>query len=290
MSGNTRQTFEMTALAAALLAAYGPACAQSTEGSAQSTEGSVSAGVGNWSNDRRQQGQYDGMRESGAYGLFDADLLRRDEATGTRLGLRARNLGLDSREISLEWLRQGNIGFTLEYNRIPFDQPFIYNTGVLGIGTTTLLVPSPSIVPGSGVNWELGTHRDRFTGTFFKSLAPGFTFNASFRNENKDGTRPWSRGGAPEFAVEPINSTIRIGDAALTYAGDKFQLSGGYYGTWYENANSMVTTALTTGASPFFLSLPLSNQSHEFYLTGGYNFTPTTRGTFKGSYSDRKST
>ncbi|HYJ20116.1 MAG TPA: MtrB/PioB family outer membrane beta-barrel protein, partial [Burkholderiales bacterium] len=280
MNKKTKQIFKMTALATALLTAYGPALAAEAP-----VSGSVSVGVGSWSNDRPQGGMYDGMRDSGAYGLLDADLLKRDDTTGTWLGLKARNFGVDNREISLDWLRQGNIGVTLEYSRIPRDQPFIYNTGVQGIGTTTLRVPTPSIVPGSGTNVELGTVRDRIGVKFFKKLGESLNFNASFRNETKDGTRAWGRGGAPEFAVEPIDSTIRIFDAALNYSRSGLQLSGGYYGTQYENANSMVTTSLTSGASPFFLSLPLSNQSHELFLNGGYNFTPTTRGTFKASYS-----
>jgi len=283
MSKKTKPTFKLTALAAALLAVYGHAIG--AENPESPVSGSVSVGVGNWSNDRAQQGIYDGMRESGTYGLFDADLLKRDDTTGTRLGLKARNLGLDNREIGLDWMRQGNIGASLEYSRIPRDQAFIYNTGVQGIGTTTLLVPTPSIVPGSGSNVELGTARDRITAKFFKKLGEGLNFNASFRNETKDGTRPWGRGGAPEFAVEPIDSTIRIFDAMLNYSREGLQLSGGYYGTQYDNANSMVTTSLTNGTNPFFLSLPLSNQSHELFLNGGYNFTPTARGTLKASYS-----
>ena len=278
MSKRMKQTFKVTALAAALLSVYGPVLAEGPENS-------VSIGIGNWSNDRAQRGIYDGMRDSGAYGLLDADILKRDDATGTWLGLKARNLGLDNREIKGEWLRQGDIGGSLEYSRISRDQPFIYNTGVQGIGTTTLRVPTPSITPGTGANVELGTTRDRVTAKFFKNLGVGLNFNVSFRNETKDGTRGWGRGGAAEFAVEPIDSTIRLLEATLNYSRDRLQLSAGYYGTSYDNANSMVTTSLTSGASPYFLSLPLDNKSHELFLNGGYNFTPTTRGTFKASYS-----
>ncbi len=278
MSKEMKQTFKMTALVASLLAVCGPALAEGPESS-------VSVGVGNWSNDRPQRGIYDGMRDSGGYGLLDADILKRDDTTGTWLGLKARNLGLDNREIKGEWLRQGNIGASLEYSRVSRDQPFIYNTGLQGIGTTTLRVPTPSIVPGTGTNVELGTTRDRLTGKFFKNLGVGLNFNVSFRNETKEGTRGWGRGGAAEFAVEPIDSTIRLLEATLNYSREGLQLSGGYYGTQYDNANAMVTTSLTSGASPYFLSLPLDNQSHELFLNGGYNFTPTTRGTFKLSYS-----
>jgi MtrB/PioB family decaheme-associated outer membrane protein len=38
-------------------------------------------------------------------------------------------------------------------------------------------------------------------------------------------------------------------------------------------------------SAQYYLSLPLDSQSHELFLNGGYNFTPTTRGTFKLSYS-----
>lgn len=278
MSKKTRHPFEMTALAAALLAAYGPALGQEPPNS-------VSMGVGSWSQDRRQQGIYDGMQDAGTYGDLELDMRKRDDATGTWLGLKARNLGLDNREIRLDWMRQGSIGFSLDYTRIPRDQAFIYNTGVQGIGTTTIVVPTPSIVPGTGTNYELGTVRDRVTAAFFGNLTNALKFTASVRNENKEGTRPWSRGGAAEFAVEPIDSNIKIAEAALNYSRGAFQVSGGYYGTWYENANSMVSTSLTGGATPFFLSLPLSNQSHEAFLNGGYSFTPATRATFKASYS-----
>lgn len=280
MKKNSERSLRLTAVTAAFLAFHGSALADSTTGD-------ISVGVGHWSDDRPQRGAFDGMRDSGAYLLLDGSFLKRDDVTGTWLGLRGRNLGLDNREIKGEWLRQGNIGLSLEYSRIPRDQPYIYNTGVQGIGTTRLLVPTPSIVPGTGANWELGTHRDRITAKFLKNLAPGLNFNASFRNEDKKGTRPWGRGGAPEFAVEPIDSTIRIFEGVLNYSRGALQISGGYYGTSYDNSNSLVVTSLTTlaPATTYNLTLPLDNQSHELFLNGGYNFTPTTRGTFKASYS-----
>jgi len=276
-----KHTFRVTALAAALLAVYGPVAAE------EGPESSVSVGIGHWSNDRPQRGMYDGMRDDGFYGLVDADIRKRNDATGTWLGLKARNLGLDNREVKGEWLRQGDIGASLEYSRIPRDQPYLYNTGVQGIGTTRLLVPTPSIPPGSGMDVELGTHRDRFTAKFFKNLGVGLNFNVSFRNEEKDGTRAWGRGGAPEFAVEPISSTIRILEATLNYARDKLQLSGGIYGTSYQNDHKLVITSLTSlaPASFFNLSQPLDTKSYELFLNGGYNFTPTTRGTFKASFA-----
>jgi len=280
MRKNMKAAFRTTALAAALCAVYGPALADEVQGE-------VSVGAGNWSNDRPQRGIFDGMRDSGAYLLLDGSYLRRNDATGTWLGFDARRLGLDNRELGLQWERQGDIGISLDYSRIPRDHYLGITSGVVGLGTTRQIVPTPSIAPGTGANVELGTVRDRYTVKFFKRLGESVNFNVSFRQEDKDGTRHWGRGGAPEFAVEPISYTTRLLEATLTYARGPLQVSGGYYGTSFDNANSLVITSLSSLAAGSFynLTLPLDNQSHEVFVNGGYDFTPTTRGSFKASYS-----
>jgi len=282
MRTTTDGKFGLTALAASLFAAYGGAAP------AQELEGSVSVGGGGWTNDRPQAGQYDGMRDKGFYPTLDADLQKRDDATGIDWGLKIRDLGLDTREISVEGQRQGDIGGSFEYVRIPRDNPFTINTGVIGTGGTRQIVPAATIVPGSGRDLETSTTRDRYTAKFFKSLGSGFSFNATYSLENKDGSRPWGRGGAPEFAMEPINSTTRQWEAVLNYAGERLQLQAGYYGTAYDNSNGLVVTSTSNLANTsqyFNLTLPLDNRSHQFFVNGGYNFTPTTRGTFKASYA-----
>jgi MtrB/PioB family decaheme-associated outer membrane protein len=277
MTEKMSQTFKVTALAAALLAAYGPALAG--EGLV-SEPNSVSVGVGGWSNDRLQRGVFDGMRDSGVYSLVDAYISQRDDATGTWLGLKVRNGGLGDQEIKAEWLRQGDIGVSLEYSRIPRVFPYVYNTGLQGFNTTTQTVVD--ITPGSGTNLELGTHRDRVTADFVKHLGTDLKFNVSFRDDHKQGTRPYSRGGAPEFAVEPVDSTIRLLEATLSYSRDGLQLSGGYYGSSYSSENKLITAI---GSSTYYLSQPMDSSGHELFLNGGYSFTPTARGTFKLSYS-----
>jgi len=279
MRKSTSETLRLTALAAALLSVYGPALADDAQGE-------ISVGAGAWTNDRHQAGMYDGMRDKGVYPLLDADVKKRDDDSGLSWGLKVRNLGLQTREIKGEVERQGDIGGSVEYNRIIKDNPFTIDTRLFRDGTREI-TSSPSIVPGRGRDLELSTTRDRYTAKFYKSLGEGLTFNASYRVENKDGNRQWGRGGAPEFAIEPINSTIRIWEGALNYADAKLQLSGGYYGTSYTNSNGLVVTSLPVPASGniYNLTLPLDNQSHEFFVNGGYNFTPTTRGTFKASYA-----
>ncbi len=281
-----QQACGLTVLAAALAAATGAALAQDapvTELTKPSS--SISLGAGAWSKDRPQGGIYDGMNEKGGYGLLDASVIRRDDATGTWFSLRAQNLGLETRELRADWLRQGNIGAFLEYSRTPRDNPYTFMTGVQGIGSTTLRTPATANPTLSEVH--LGTVRDLFHAGVYKNLFSGVDFRVNFRNEDKSGTRQWGRGGAAEFSVEPISSTTQQLEAVLDYLGKQLQVSGGYYGSWYKNTNQLVDTAYTpfAAATQYFLSLPLDNQAHQLFVNGGYNFTPSTRGAFKASYT-----
>lgn len=284
-------TFRLSAMAIALLSAFGTAWADEDEvAELTKPESSFSIGIGNWSNDRHQQGIYDGMRKDGIYGLFDADIVNRDDETGTWMKLKATNLGLENRELRGEYLRQGNFGITLDYNKLTRDNPNTFNTGLQGIGTTTQIESNNNRVPKS--SFSLGTSREGIGLGIYKNFAPGLDFNLSFKNEQKNGTRAWGRGGPnqfSEFAVEPIDSVTRQVEGTLSYTSKKWQLSGGYYGSWYENNNKMVTMN-TAGVAPSlatttYLSLPLDNQAHQLFLNGGYNFTSTTRATLKMSYT-----
>ena len=285
-----KRTFKLTALAAALASAYGLAQAQEQDPAITALtkpESAVSLGIGGWTDDRPKLGTYDGMREKGVYGLFDARINSRDDRTGTWFILDARNLGLDTRELRVDWLRQGNMGLFLEYSRTPRDEPNTVFTATRGIGTTTQRTPTPSASSPGAIN--LGTVREAIGGGFNKFLGGGYEFRFSAKSEDKTGDRLWGRGGAPEFAAEPIDSNIRQLEAALAYISKAFQIEGGYYGSWYTNQIGLVDTANISPAgvtsSPFFLSQPLDNQAHQLYVNGGYNFSDRTRGTFKIAYT-----
>ncbi|MCX7146380.1 MAG: MtrB/PioB family outer membrane beta-barrel protein, partial [Sulfuritalea sp.] len=91
------KSFRLLPIAAALIAAYGTASAQnSAEVQALiSPESSVSAGVGSVNNNQNAKkfGQYNGMSKGGGYGLFDIDMVKRENATGTWMTLQGRDLG-----------------------------------------------------------------------------------------------------------------------------------------------------------------------------------------------------
>lgn len=285
---STHNAFRLSVIATALFSAFGPAHADEEEINALTKPDSfVSLGVGHWTNDRHQLGIYDGQRERGLFGNVDLSLVQRDDATGTWLRLDGRNLGLSTRELRGEYLRQGDFGVFLEHGRTVRNNPLTFITGAQGIGSTEFVVSgagAANTFPRSDVS--LATRRDETTVGATKVLTENLDLSLTFRNEEKDGTRQWGRGGAPEFAVEPINSSTRELTALLNYVTEAYQLSGGYTGSWYRNYNGLVDTRVQgTTSNRFFLTLPLSNEAHQLFVDGGFNVTPTTRGTFKLSYT-----
>lgn len=295
-------TFRMTAVAAALFAAYGTAFAQQqplsqTDPDLQrlvspSADDYISMGGGWWSANRAYQGQYDGMWKGGGYLLLDSRIRRRND-DGTWFSLDAHNLGLDTREIRLGVERQGDIGGYIDYDQISRKYPWTIYTNLQGIGQTNMTIQGTT-PPASEVH--LGTQRDRTSLGFFKylnSLVPGLKFDVSYRHEDKKGQINYGLGSQPLFLVDPIDSTTQILDAHFTYSKDKLQLrAGGYWTKWDTSVNQLFGLRSSTGTpgstqnpNPTPLSQPLGNQSWEIYTDGGYSFTPTTRLMWKAKYS-----
>jgi MtrB/PioB family decaheme-associated outer membrane protein len=297
MNGQARCGHRLTLLAAAVWAAFGPATAGAEEDERGLTRPSseVSAGVGYVDVDNGRFGQYTGLNEQRLYLLLDGDVVLRDDATGHWIRLRARGLGLNSRELRFDQGVQGNWGYFLDYSRIPRYEPYTVNTAVAGIGTNTLTVPT---TPTPGPVFEMKTERDRITAGFTKSLGRNWDLSVAFRNEDKDGARVWARGttGGPgfgnfEFAPEPINSTTQQMEVTVDHTGQRLQLSGGYYGSIYRNQYNGLfisggATGLSGGTTPFTpLALPPDNHAHQLHLSGGYAVTPATRVSFKLAYA-----
>jgi len=261
-----------------------------------------SAGLGYLNNDGRRFGQYSGMNEKGGYLLLDLFLNRRDDATGTWTQLWGRNLGLDSRQLRFEQNRQGNWGYFVEYGRTPRNEPYTVTTAVGGIGTNNVTVPN---APAAGSPYDLKTRRDAIGLGFDKVFSKEWDLKVRFRNEEKEGARLFARGstgtvpagfrGNFEFTPEPIDSTTRQLDVILGYTGEKLQLSGGFYGTMFNNrfnqlnitgGSAVLAAPANTAFTP--IGLPPDNSSYQLNLSGGYSFTPSTRGTFKLARSSAK--
>lgn len=286
MTTHTHHTSIVTVIAAAMLAASGTVTAAEVDEVTElaKPESTVSAGVGYVSKASQRFGQYTGMHENGGYGLLDLNLVRRDDSTGTWTTLSGRNLGLEDRELRFEHRRQGDWGYFIDLSQIPRYSPYTVNTRLSGIGTDNQAVGGESArdVP-------FKTERTIATIGADKVLSAGFDVQVRFRNDEKRGSRLFGRTGTTalgaDFLAEPIDSSAPQFEAILGYTGEQLQLSGGYFGSWYDNHNPALYAS--GGAGPAYnpIGLPPDNESHQIYLNGGYSFTPTTRGTFKLAYA-----
>ncbi len=263
-------------------------------------QSTIQFGVGYLSDDNARFGQFSGLRDEGAYGIFNIDFLRRNDDSGTWFKLFGRNLGLQNREIRLEHSKQGNWGYSIEFNQTPRYEPFTAITAVEGIGSSQLEVPT---TPTMGNPTQLKTERESISVGINKILPGNFELNLHFRNEEKDGARIFGRGnrlgepsptavGGFEFTPEPINFTTRQFGATLDYAGKDLQVTGGYHGSIFLNKNSALHINGGSNVGGIYapnnfspIALPPDNQAHQAFLSGGYSFTPTTRGTLKASYT-----
>jgi len=269
----TTQQFTQKLLALALLAAFNPAFADSADEVKDliTPDSSISVGLGATAGDSKEKaqfGQYNGMRKDSGYLLFDVDFLRRVEETGTWTKLQGRNLGLDNRELLFGQQKQGDWKYSAEYNEITRTNPYNINTAMGGVESTQQSV-FRLVTPGTGTDYDLKTARKSVTVAGEKWFSANLQFEASFKNEDKSGTRLWGRGydcagyvcgsagnltaaqtsayalanvkNALLLMPEPINSSIKQFEAKLNFHDDKMLLSAAYYGTFYTNSNGSIS-------------------------------------------------
>jgi len=311
-----------TLIAAAVLAAFGTAYAQDDDlASLTQLQSSIGVGVGAVSGDQGDRsifGQFNGMRKERGYLLLDIDYAKRDDATGTWTIVTGHDIGLDSRELGVTVNKQGDWKIGGEYSELVHREIRTVNTAMIGVGTTT-----PTVVrlatPGTGTDQNLKLKRTRFGLSGEKWINSGLQLQVNFRNEDKDGARFWARGyecasyvcattqnatnqrWALLFLPEPVDSNTKQIEARLNYHTDKLFLSGGYYGSFYTNANGNVQATVTAPLNGSIgqsvnnigplavLNLPMAlwpdNEAHQFYVDGNYRFTPKTRMNFKLAYT-----
>jgi MtrB/PioB family decaheme-associated outer membrane protein len=143
-----------------------------------------------------------------------------------------------------------------------------------------------------------------------KFITPALQFELDLKSEKKEGARlsgvgmncpsviaptcGANTGWALLMLPEPINAQHSQIDARLSYALEKLRFTLGYYGSIYRNAvdtlNPNVPTSLNTNAALIGLlnnpvALAPDNQAHQLDLSGSYDLTQTTRGTFKLGYA-----
>jgi MtrB/PioB family decaheme-associated outer membrane protein len=290
--------FKLTGIAVAMAAATAQAqiIDREVSDSMHVDANALGVGLGYSANDGPRFGEYNGINQKGGYGILDFNVVTRNDETGTWSRVFGRNLGLADPQLRAEQSKQGDWGYTIDYSRIPRFDPLTPVTAVTGIGTNNLTVPT-TLTAGSPL--PISTTRNALGLGVEKFIYGNWDVQLSFKNEEKEGARIFGRGttssGPPgtfgqfEFTPEPISSTTRQLEAKLNYNDTRLQVTGGYYGTLYNNQYGSSGLNITGGLASLStfnpIALPPDNQSHQLYVTGGYGFTSTTRGTFKLAYA-----
>jgi len=118
--------------------------------------------------------------------------------------------------------------------------------------------------------------------------------------------------GVNQWAIlmlpEAIDSRSQQFEAKVNYLGEKLTVQAGYWGSFYDNHNGAMTATINgnlnnplghpmgqDGSVPLTAglrnilqlptALPPDNDAHQFYVSGTYGFSPTTRATFKYAYT-----
>jgi MtrB/PioB family decaheme-associated outer membrane protein len=267
-----RTIAKLTPVAAAVAVAIGSAPVKAQEfleiDDLINPRSSVTAGMGYTDDDSRWFGEYSGFvdyDEDGFKPIFDLDYVTRDSDTGT--WVRA-NADIGRRAVlGAEYERQGDFGVGFDYQRITRQDPLSYNTGITGRFTET---QDPAGRTPRDVTFR--TERDDFRLNLNKQFGNGLGGRVMFRQMQRDGARNWGNGFAIGFLSEPIDQTTREFDAAIDYTMEGLALSGGVYGTSFENENDVINSVTT---------LPQDNESYQFYLNGAFDMLSTTHGNFK---------
>lgn len=250
-----------------------PALAQDPEVEALITPISeISVGLGGVLDDKHHAGMYTGL-DSGLYPLLNGYYVNRDNETGTWLRFQGWNLGLDSRDARLEYERQGDWGVVFEGRQTPRHNPYIVTSPMHGLGSD-----GNTLGVSRDISDELTVERLSGKIGLSKRFLENFEAKASYRQEKKSGARQWGVASG-RFAAEPIDFRTDEVEGTLNYTGKQLQLSVGHLASFFVNDHKSLTVAGGTETA-----LPLDNSAHQTFLSGGYSFTPDTRGTFKVSH------
>lgn len=140
-------------------------------------------------------------------------------------------------------------------------------------------------------NVDIETTRKKYDGAFSYQIDSQWEFKVSARREDRTGTKlmnmlSLASGTAAVTLPDLIDQSTDQYNVSLNYTGEKAFLQAAYYGSIFRNhVDSMSwqnpflpTTVVNMSSAP-------SNEFHQFNLTGGYHFSPTTKLVMFASYA-----
>ena len=129
----------------------GPAATSPATAAAQSVPSKrIQAGVGGVSSNSFKFGEYNGLENSGPFGIGNFDIrggASYDSKDTWRWRFEGSNVGLEDRNISLEFGKQGKYQLRFVYDEILANRSDMFRTPYLGAGTNNLTLPSSWIKP-----------------------------------------------------------------------------------------------------------------------------------------------
>lgn len=213
--------------------------------------GDVSVGASNVSEDAARFGNGTGLDEKGVYADVNGQGRSLNEK-GTEMTWYAEDLGLDSRVFEFGIGKAGRFGIDLGYRELPYRRfgdtvtPYTVNGEILTLpsgwvraGTTAGMTGlAAALVPH---NIEL----DRTVldlGANFRA-SKSFRFYADYRRQERDGTNMISSSffTAGAYLPRPVDDYTDRFDAGIAWAGESFNVTLAYYGSFYRNELDGVT-------------------------------------------------
>ncbi|MBS4096375.1 MAG: MtrB/PioB family decaheme-associated outer membrane protein [Sulfuricella sp.] len=142
-------------------------------------------------------------------------------------------------------------------------------------------------------NFNLYTKRAKYDGGIDYLIDSQWNFKASFSHENKDGYKPMgtvsrNTGGDISMVIpDLIDQSHDQYNMSMNYTGENKFLQAAYYGSVFKNNVSSMAWQnwATSGFTTNTMSSAPSNEFHQLSLTGGYNFSKTTKLVMNGAYS-----
>ncbi len=124
--------------------------APTTAASQTTPEKKMEVGVGGVSDGSFKFGEYNGLQNSGVFGVGNFDFrggAAYDSGSTWRWRFQGTNLGLENRNLSVEFGKQGKFQLRFAYDELLANRSDTYQTPYLGAGTNNLTLPSNWIKP-----------------------------------------------------------------------------------------------------------------------------------------------
>src|SRR5664279_6871 len=126
------------------------AYSQTTAASQTKPENKVDFGVGGVSDSSFKFGEYNGLQNSGPFGVGNFDFRGGapfDSKSTWRWQMNGTNLGVEARSVYAEFGKQGKYLFFVGYSELLANRSDTYQTPYLGVGTGNLTMPSNWLFP-----------------------------------------------------------------------------------------------------------------------------------------------